>query len=120
MKEDSYKGEKKGLGKSDIIDAGMATLCLLALLWLQGWFPFNGYLDGLTGKDKPAQAVQASAATEQGAPAQRKIAPPVSFEEVAKACVVVYSVIDKKPPCGSGVFVGVGSEYVLPLPLRSR
>ena len=55
MKEDSYKGEKNRLGKSDIIDAVMATLCLLALLWLQGWFPFNGFFDSLMGKDKPAQ-----------------------------------------------------------------
>lgn len=77
--EDSYKGEKKRLGKSDIIDAGMATLCILALLWLQGWFPFNGFLDGLMGKDKTVQSEQIPVPPEQSVPAQRMIAPTASL-----------------------------------------
>ena len=108
--DDSFQNEKKGLSKGDFIDAILASVCLLALLWLMGWFPFNGFFDRLTGKDKPPQAVQPVAQPEQNVPAPRKLAPPASFEEIAKACVVICSLTDKKPPFGSGVFVGVGQE----------
>ncbi|MBR4614541.1 MAG: hypothetical protein IKO55_02945, partial [Kiritimatiellae bacterium] len=102
--------EKDKLDVRTVIDIFLGVLCFLALLWVQGWFPFNGFLDGLMGKDKPTQVEQMAVPAEQSVAAQRKIAPPASFEEVAKACVVVCSVLDNKPPCGSGVFVGVGSE----------
>jgi hypothetical protein len=105
---DDFENDK--LDVRTVIDIFLGVLCFLALLWVQGWFPFNGFLDSLIGKDKPAQVEQVPIQPEQSVAAQRMIAPPASFEEVAKACVVVCSVLDNKPPCGSGVFVGVGSE----------
>ena len=108
--DDSCQNEKRKLDKRDILDAVLTTISLLALLWWMGWFPFNGFLDDLLGKKQQAQPAQAAVQPEQNAPGQSKIAPPASFEEIAKACVVLCSVTDKKPPCGSGVFVGVGQE----------
>ena len=108
--DDSHQSEKRRLDKRDYLDAILVTLCLLVLLWWQGWFPFNGFLDSLTGKGEPAQPALSPAQPEEIAPAPRRVAPPAPFEEIAKACVVVCSVRDKKSPCGSGVFVGVGQE----------
>lgn len=102
--------EKDKLDARTVIDTALGMLCLLALLWLQGWFPFNGFLDGLIGKGKSAQVEQAPVQPEESVPAPRKLAPPASFEEIAKACVVICSAVGKKPPCGSGVFVGIGPE----------
>ena len=106
----TFQNEKRGLDKRDLLDTVLATICLVALLWWQGWFPFNGFFDDVLGKNLQAQSVQASVPPEQSVPAQRRVAPPASFEDIAKACVVVCSVRDKKSPCGSGVFVGVGPE----------
>ena len=108
--DDSCQNEKRKLDKRDILDAVLTTISLVAFLWWMGWFPFNGFFDDLLGKKQQAQSAQAAVQPEQNAPGQPKIAPPASFEEIAKACVVICSVTDKKPPCGSGVFVGVGQE----------
>lgn len=108
--DDSCQNEKRKLDKRDILDAVLTTISLVAFLWWMGWFPFNGFFDDLLGKKQQAQPAQAAVQPEQNAPGQPKIAPPASFEEIAKACVVLCSVTDKKPPCGSGVFVGVGQE----------
>ena len=108
--DDSYQNEKRPLDKHDWLDGILTTVCFVALLWWMGWFPFNGFLDGLLGKEQKVQPAQTSVQPEQSVPPQRMVAPPAAFEEVAKACVVLCSVTDKKPPCGSGVFVGVGQE----------
>ena len=108
--DDSCQNEKRKLDKRDFLDAVLTTISLVAFLWWMGWFPFNGFFDDLLGKKQQAQPAQAAVQPEQNAPGQPKIAPPASFEEIAKACVVLCSVTDKKPPCGSGVFVGVGQE----------
>ena len=108
--DDSFQNEKRALDKRDYLDIFIAMLLLLFLLWWQGWFPFDGFFDRMTDKDKSAQAAQPLVQPGQNAPQQVKVALPASFEEIAKACVVICSVIDKKPPCGSGVFVGVSSE----------
>ena len=108
--DDSYQNEKRPLDKRDWFDGILTTVCFVALLWWMGWFPFNGFLDGLVGKEQKVQPAQASVQPEQSVPPQRMVAPPAAFEEVAKACVVLCSVMDKHPPCGSGVFVGVGKE----------
>ena len=47
--------EKDKLDVRTVIDIFLGVLCFLALLWVQGWFPFNGFLDGLMGKDNPTQ-----------------------------------------------------------------
>lgn len=104
--DDSYQDVKRRLDKRDYLDVFMATLCLLVLLWWQGWFPFNGYFDRLSAKDKSGEAAQPVVRSEQNTPPPVKLAPPASFEEIAKACVVVCSVTAKSP-CGSGVFVGL-------------
>ena len=73
----------------------------------------NGRWDEINNQPifrKGAIATRPSINYKQSVAAQRMIAPPASFEEIAKACVVLCSVTDKKPPCGSGVFVGVGQE----------
>lgn len=107
--DDSRQNGKRGFDRRDFFDAVMATLCLLAFLWCQGWFPFNGFLGGLTGKGETNQAAQPAPPPERKASAQIKLAPPASFEEIAKACVVICSVTSKSP-CGSGVFVGLKQE----------
>lgn len=103
----SFQNEKRVLNWRDYLDIFIATLCLLFLLWWQGWFPFNGYFDSLTDKGKSVETALPVAQSGQDAPPQVKVALPASFEEIAKACVVVCSITDKKPPCGSGVFVGL-------------
>ena len=108
--DDSCQNEKRKLDMRDYVDVLLSTICVVALLWWMGWFPFNGSLDGLMGKEQKVQPAQTSVQSEQSAPPQRTVAPPASFEEIAKACVVICAATDKKPPCGSGVFVGVGQE----------
>ena len=111
--DDSDQKGKRGFDKRDVLDAVLATLCLLALLWLMGWFPFNGFFDRLISKDQTAQSPQPAPPSSQNAPAQVKLAQPASFEEVAKACVVICSPATKSP-CGSGVFVGLRQENSAP------
>ena len=53
---DDFENDK--LDVRTVIDIFLGVLCFLALLWVQGWFPFNGFLDSLIGKDKPAQVEQ--------------------------------------------------------------
>ena len=108
--DDSDQKGKRVFHKCDVLDAVLATLCLLALLWLMGWFPFNGFFDRLIAKDQMAQP---ATPPNQNAPAQVKLAQPASFEEVAKACVVICSLATKSP-CGSGVFVGLRRENSAP------
>ena len=108
--DDSCQNEKRKLDMRDYVDVLLSTICVVALLWWMGWFQFNGSLDGLMGKEQKVQPAQTSVQSEQSAPPQRTVAPPASFEEIAKACVVICAATDKKPPCGSGVFVGVGQE----------
>ena len=79
---------------------GGALLVVLAALFLAYQ---DGFIDVLRLQPQPEQA-----STGTPAPAPATLAPPASFEEIAKACVVVCSVGGKKPPCGSGVFVGIG------------
>ena len=109
LMDDSCQNGKRGFDKRDIMDAVLAALCLLAFLWFQGWFPFDGFLEGLTGKAETNQATQPAPQPEQNASAQLKLSPPASFEEIAKACTVVCSVTSKGP-CGSGVFVGIKDD----------
>ena len=35
--------EKDKLDVRTVIDIFLGVLCFLALLWVQGWFPFNGH-----------------------------------------------------------------------------
>ena len=104
--DDSHRRGRRGLDWRDVLDAVLATLCLLALLRLMGWFPFNGVFARQQGKGQAAQPVQIAPPSNSNTPMPVRLAQPASFEEVAKACVVICS-LTTKAPCGSGVFVGL-------------
>ena len=61
----------KNIGK---LDALLAALAILALLRWQGWFPFNGFLDRLTGRGKAGQTSQIALQPTQNAPTHVKLA----------------------------------------------
>lgn len=91
----------------DYIDALIGVICLGSLLWIYGWFPFNGALDRYLPPElrlKRAGAKQ-QATHNQPAMPQIQLAPPATYEEIAKAFVSICP-RNNQAPIGSGVFLG--------------
>ena len=89
----------------DFIDALIGSCAICALLYMLGWFPFNGFM-GFPCRFAVAQPAAPVKPTPPPAPApQQKLVPPASYDDLAKAFVSICP-SNNTPPTGSGVFIG--------------